>query len=749
MQQIQKTFRVLLIEDSLTDAILLEKILSGMASTKFELKRVPLLKEGLQHLEQNEFDIVLLDLSLPDSWGLESLQKIQNITAEIPIIVLTGTDCDDLAIAALREGAQDYLVKDDSINSDAFSRLLRRSINYAVERKQIVEQLRHSEALYRGVIEDQTEFICRFDGDGKISFVNQAFIRYLKQPSVESLDNFFSLISLEDVSLVSPSISYLSSEIPNTIVEFRGYRQQELCWQQWNIRAIFQDGEIIEYQAVGRDISDRKEAETAKARLIASLHDSQERFRVVTNSAPVLIWMSDRLGKLTFVNQFWLEFTGKTLERALIEDWIINVHFDDRQNCQSTYRNALQNREYFNLEYRFLNHEGEYRWVLTTGVPRFDSKGKFAGFVCSGIDISPRKKAENLLEQQARRDYILAEITKHIHESLELNTILQTATREVTSFLEAEKIIIGKIESHNNFRILSVFNSLNVSNSCDVSPLLDREFWQLDANLARLQEGELIVLENIDKKNYCITEITSESDVVNCSAIVVPIMVEKRLWGIFCVEQCSQPRIWSKEEIELLEQINLQLAIAIKQAELYYTVEEANKQLKELTVIDSLTGIANRRKFDEYLESEWLRLAREKAPLSLILCDIDHFKLYNDTYGHQDGDRCLQKVAQAIQKSVKRPADLTARYGGEEIAVVLPNTTPEGAEILARNICRQIQALHIPHINSPVDLYVTLSLGVAGCIPSPTSCSVRSLIQKADSNLYQAKERGRNRVVRG
>lgn len=747
MQQIQKTFKVLLIEDSLTDAILLEKILSGMASTKFELKRVPLLKEGLQHLEQNDFDIVLLDLSLPDSWGLESLQKIQNITAEIPIIVLTGTDCDDLAIAALREGAQDYLVKDDSINSDAFSRLLKRSINYAVERKQIVEQLRHSEALYRGVIEDQTEFICRFDGDGKISFVNQAFIRYLEQPSVESLNNFFSLISLEDFSLVSPSISYLSPEIPNTIVEFRGYRQQELCWQQWNIRAIFQDGEIIEYQAVGRDISDRKEAETEKARLIASLHDSQERFRVVTNSAPVLIWMSDRGGKVIFANQFWLEFTGKTLEQALIEDWMINVHIGDRQKCQLTYRHALQNKENFDLEYRFLDRLGEYRWILTTGVPRFDARGHFAGFVCSGIDITPRKKAENLLEQQARRNYILAEITQHIHKSLELNTILQTATREVTSFLEAEKIIVGKIESHNNFRILSVSNSLIVSNSCDVSPLLDREFWQLDANLNRLQDGELVVLKNINKNNYWAgNEIISESEVINCSAIAVPIIVEKRLWGVFCVEQCSQPRIWSQEEIELLEQITLQLTIAIKQAELYYTVEEANKKLKELTIIDSLTGIANRRKFDEYLESEWLRLAREKAPLSLILCDIDHFKLYNDTYGHQAGDRCLQKVARAIQKSVKRPADLTARYGGEEIAVVLPNTTPEGAETLARNICRQVQSLHIPHINSPVDLYVTLSLGVAGCIPSPTSCSVRSLIQKADSNLYQAKERGRNRV---
>ena len=750
MQQIQRTFKVLLIEDSLTDAILLKRIFSGMVRTKFDVERVSLLREGLVCLEQNDFDIILLDLSLPDSWGLESLQKIQELTKEIPIIVLTGTDCDELALATLREGAQDYLVKDNSINSDVFSRLLKRAINHAIERKQIIEQLRHSEALYRGAIEDQTEFICRFDRDGKISFVNQAFSRYLAQsPAEVCFNNFFSLISIEDLSLVSPSISSLSREITHTIVEFRGYRQQELSWQQWNVRAIFQDHEIIEYQAVGQDISDRKYAETEKARLIASLHESQERFRVVTNSAPVLIWMSDQVGKLTFVNQFWLEFTGKTLEQALIEDWMINVHFEDRSNCQRTYRNALRNREYFDLEYRFFHYQGEYRWVLTTGVPRFDSRGKFAGFVCSGIDISARKKAENLLKQKASRDYILAEITKHIHESLELNTILQTATEEVKSFLEAEKIIISKIESPHKFRILSESNSLRLD-SYEVSSFLDREFWQLDTNLTRLEAGELVIIENIDRINDCVASpITADdSETISCSAIIVPIMVEKKLWGIFCVEQCSQPRTWSKEEIALLEQINLQLAIAIKQAELYYTVEEANKQLKELTIVDSLTGIANRRKFDEYLESEWLRLTREKAPLSLIMCDIDHFKLYNDTYGHQFGDRCLQKVAQAIKKSVKRPADLTARYGGEEVAIILPNTTPQGAETLARDICRQVQSLHIPHINSPVNLYVTLSLGVAGCIPNRRSCSVQSLIQKADSNLYQAKERGRNRVVR-
>jgi diguanylate cyclase (GGDEF)-like protein/PAS domain S-box-containing protein len=755
VQQITRTLKVLLIEDSLTDAILLERVFQRMNETKLDLTRVEFLQEALKKIDRDWYDIILLDLSLPDSWGLESLKKIQNITTKIPIIVLTGTDNDEIAIAALREGAQDYLIKDNSINSEVFTRLLKRSINHAIERKQVMEQLRHSEALYRGVIEDQTEFICRFLPNGNISFVNQAFSRYLTQTPTELLTcNFFFLIASEDLPLVTLSLSSLDWENPHAIIEFRGHLPQKLGWQQWSIRAIFRGLEIIEYQAVGQDISDRKQAETERVRLIASLHESQEKFRVVTNSAPVLIWMTDVKGKPIFVNQFWLEFIGKSLEQALIEDWIINVHAEDRQNCQNTYRHALQNREYFALEYRFLNYQGQYSWIFTTGVPRFDEKGQFAGFVCSGIDISKRKKAEELLAQQAKRNYILAEITKHIHESLELATILQTTTEAVNNFLLAEKITISKVELSEKLQILSESKALNLQeHNNGLLPSLNRDFWQVGDNLTRLEAGEIIVLDNLDREQkpnsqqiVLPRQILDRQTELHCSIIVVPIMVEKKLWGIFGVEQCYEPRAWKMEEIELLEQITRQLAIAIKQAELYHTIEESNKKLKELTVIDSLTGIANRRKFDEYLESEWLRLAREKSPLSLILCDIDYFKLYNDTYGHQFGDRCLQQVAQAIKKTVKRPADLTARYGGEELAVILPNTTPEGAAKVAENIRQQIQNLKIPHSKSTVDSYVTLSIGVAGCIPEH-GLPTEDLLTQADRNLYKAKETGRNRVI--
>lgn len=192
---------------------------------------------------------------------------------------------------------------------------------------------------------------------------------------------------------------------------------------------------------------------------------------------------------------------------------------------------------------------------------------------------------------------------------------------------------------------------------------------------------------------------------------------------------------------------------ALREARLSWELEQANQdlqranlELQRLAISDGLTQVANRRRFDEYLTQEWQRLSREHAPLSLILCDVDFFKAYNDTYGHQAGDQCLRQIARAISLTATRPADLVARYGGEELVVILPNTPAAGALQVAEDIRQQVRNLEIAHAKSLIGDYITLSMGIAEAIPS-TNLQPDSLITAADQALYKAKAGGRDTVV--
>lgn len=176
--------------------------------------------------------------------------------------------------------------------------------------------------------------------------------------------------------------------------------------------------------------------------------------------------------------------------------------------------------------------------------------------------------------------------------------------------------------------------------------------------------------------------------------------------------------------------------------------EQKNAQaaLQNLAAHDGLTGIANRRAFDERLAVEWSRAAREQQPVSLLLLDIDFFKYYNDNYGHQQGDECLRRVASAMSAAVFRAADLPARYGGEEFVVLMPNTAVSGAKAVAQRICAQISDLRLPHAHSDVADHITASIGVATLCPGPGELA-NQLVAAADAALYAAKNAGRNRVI--
>ena len=179
------------------------------------------------------------------------------------------------------------------------------------------------------------------------------------------------------------------------------------------------------------------------------------------------------------------------------------------------------------------------------------------------------------------------------------------------------------------------------------------------------------------------------------------------------------------------------------------TEQQAQSEaLRKLAYIDGLTGLANRRHFDTTLQAEWRRCRRSGKPLALVMLDIDHFKRYNDRYGHPQGDETLKAVATALRASLARPHDLVARYGGEEFVCLLPECDLAGAYHKAQALCRAVQALGLEHKASSVADVVTISAGVACQVPDGES-TPEALLAQADAHLYRAKQAGRNRADDG
>jgi two-component system chemotaxis family response regulator WspR len=208
------------------------------------------------------------------------------------------------------------------------------------------------------------------------------------------------------------------------------------------------------------------------------------------------------------------------------------------------------------------------------------------------------------------------------------------------------------------------------------------------------------------------------------------------------IELIARIRYHSKAYIHHKQRDEAFLALLESQKKLH----EANKALETLSSLDGLTGIANRRQFDKKIQQEWQRSIRNTTTISLLMIDIDFFKNYNDTYGHQGGDFCLKEIANLIKESEKRSTDLAARYGGEEFALVLPETSHQGALDIANNLLVKVQEKNIAHINSDVADCVTISIGVATFIPG-RGTNHNLLIEAADNALYTAKDNGRNQVV--
>jgi diguanylate cyclase (GGDEF)-like protein len=227
-----------------------------------------------------------------------------------------------------------------------------------------------------------------------------------------------------------------------------------------------------------------------------------------------------------------------------------------------------------------------------------------------------------------------------------------------------------------------------------------------------------------------------------------PIIMQDHLWGVLLLHSCYQQREWLADEIEFLEVLSNQIAIAIHQYELNAQLTSTQKQIEATNTTDELTLIPNARRFEQVLEKEWQRLAREDLPLTVLICKIDFFDLYQETYGEDLAKSCLQQVSWAIALVCQRPADLVARYSAEEFGVILPNTDLDGALFIADQILTSIQKLKINHLQSPIDQYVSLSIGINSLVPTLTILP-SDLVDSAREALGRAIEAGGNRITLG
>ena len=347
--------------------------------------------------------------------------------------------------------------------------------------------------------------------------------------------------------------------------------------------------------------------------------------------------------------------------------------------------------------------------------------------VCIDVNgITDRLKTQEALLLQTERERLLRVFTQNIHQTLDLESILYTAVDEICKLLHVDRAIVHHLQPNGKGKVLME----SIAPGCEsILNWTLNDPWTADNYLIQQYHGGQVLaiddteVEDIEQAykqlhdRFNIKAFLSIPILFSDRQLVVPshsgneldratTKAGKSLWGMLILHQCSGSRQWQPLDIDLMTQLTKQLAIAIQKAELYQQLELANQELERRVHLDGLTQIANRLGFDRTIHQEWQRMAREESLLSLIMCDIDRFKDYNDTYGHLSGDECLRQVTRAIDGVLQRPGDMVARFGGEEIAVILPNTGIAGALRIAEKIRLAIRSLEIAHAKSPVSQYV-------------------------------------------
>ncbi|EKE96880.1 PAS domain-containing protein [Tolypothrix sp. PCC 7601] len=397
-----------------------------------------------------------------------------------------------------------------------------------------------------------------------------------------NLDEWSKRVHPEDLPDVTQVVhDHFAKTTPFYITEYRMLcKDGSYKWILDRGKALWDEvGNVMRMVGSHTDISDRKQIE-------AALKESEGRFRIMADSAPVLLWVVDTEGNCTFFNQTWLNFTGCTLEEELKDGWAKGIHPDDLKNTFNTYWTAFNARQPFKMEYRLRRADGEYRWILDTGIPRFHADGSFAGYIGSCVDISDvynelrlRKLAEEALQKQLQHTLLLEKITQEIRHSLDSQEIFETAATQIGKVFVVDRCLIHSYISEPIPQIPVVAEYVVP----DYTSMLDMEI-AIDNN-PYIQQ--IIAQDRAIASPNVYTDPLIQASNLKCEATGLKSLLSVRTSyqgqpnGGISLYQYSHVRQWNQEEIELFEAVAAQLGIALAQAHL---LEQETRQREELTL---------------------------------------------------------------------------------------------------------------------------------------------------------------------
>jgi diguanylate cyclase (GGDEF)-like protein/PAS domain S-box-containing protein len=468
----------------------------------------------------------------------------------------------------------------------------------------------------------------------------------------------------------------------------------------------------------------RQRALALANRMTTAIKESETRLREITAALEEGVYVQDSEGRITFVNPEAQKLLGWSLEELIGRE--AHSLFHEHTGDTTFPGGACPLLQSVRVGASFRSEDDTFRCkdkttlavaVVASPIRR---QGQHAGAVVAFRDITERKRAEAVLRESQR----FRALFEYSREALFL---IDTRGR----IIDVNRLACESL-GYTREALLRVAFPRVVSNM-----LMAGVTVSLTQIVERVRQHESVVVEAEFSRQ--------DGRSVPVESLFSPIDQEGRQLVLAAVRDITERRRAEnglKQALAELEQTKLEME------RINQRLTEANLELQQISQQDGLTGIANRRYFDEYLVREWRRASRSAQTLALILADVDHFKAYNDCYGHQAGDDCLRRIAAVLSAEVRRPADLLARYGGEELVAALPDTSLEGALLIAENMRIAVEMLAIPHAGSTTAPHVTLSLGVAAVVPTPDTLPMW-LIGAADKALYQAKAKGRNRVYVG